>query len=348
MSEFATDDLNHAEEGTKKARGSKKAKANGSTAPKEPIATLEEFKAKAERGFRMTSKGLMWSDPSDDEKPEITISGPFEIKAQCRDDKGDSWGRLLRWQDADEKWHEWAMPVSQLAGDGLDVRRSLLDGGLYVSPNSKARVLLTTYLAGTHVKARARAVSSTGWYGNIFVFPDGAIGTVDGGEIVILKTAHHIDHSYNVRGTLEEWQENVGRFAQGNSRLTLAISMACAATLVGPCGIESGGINYRGISSIGKTTALFVAGSVFGGCGPDGFTKTWRATANGLEGTAVIHTDALLCLDELSQFKWKRGWRGCLYAGQPARQRAHVTRCRPTQTAVMETPFLIYRRDWLG
>jgi putative DNA primase/helicase len=51
---------------------------------------------------------------------------------------------------------------------------------------------------------------------------------------------------------------------------------------------------------VGKTTALSVARSVWGG-GDRGFIRSWRATANGIEGTAAIHSDALLCLDEISQ-----------------------------------------------
>jgi len=247
----------------------------------------------------MTAKGLMWSDPSDQDKPEIVISGSFEVVAECRDDAGSSWGRLLRWKDSDGRAHEWAMPISLLAGDGLDVRRALLDGGLYVSTSPKARNLLTNYLASVHVPARSRAVTSTGWYGQAFVFPDGAIGG-GGDERVILQTPHFVDHSYNIKGTLEDWQTNIAKYAEGNSRLSLALSTAFAAALVGPCGAESGGIHLRGKSSVGKTTALSVAGSVWGG-GNRGFIRSWRATANGLEGTAAIHSDALLCLDEIAQ-----------------------------------------------
>jgi uncharacterized protein (DUF927 family) len=61
------------------------------------------------------------------------------------------------------------------------------------------------------------------------------------------------------------------------------------------------GIHFRGSSSIGKTTALHVAGSVWGGSDSGGFVRSWRATTNGLEAVAAHHNDALLCLDELSQ-----------------------------------------------
>jgi uncharacterized protein (DUF927 family) len=151
-----------------------------------------------------------------------------------------------------------------------------------------------------HVAARLRAVTSTGWFGSTFILPDGAVGVAALDEQFILQTAHVVDHAYNIRGSLIEWQHNIARFAVGNSRLALAISAAFAACLVGPCGAESGGIHFRGRSSVGKTTALNVAGSVWGG-GDRGFIRSWRATANGLEATAAAHSDGLLCLDEISQ-----------------------------------------------
>jgi uncharacterized protein (DUF927 family) len=52
----------------------------------------------------------------------------------------------------------------------------------------------------------------------------------------------------------------------------------------------------------GKTTGLLAAGSVWGGGnGALGFGHSWRSTANGLEGIAEAHNDALLCLDEMGQ-----------------------------------------------
>src|ERR1700745_1204478 len=134
---------------------------------------------------------------------------------------------------------------------------------------------------------------------SVFVFPNCTIGDT-AGEHTILQTDKFLDHNFNVRGSLDEWKENVARFAVGNSRLTLAVSVAFGAALIGPCGYESGGVHYRGCSSIGKTTALVVAGSVWGG-GGGGYVQTWRATANGLEAVAVAHNDTLLVLDELAQ-----------------------------------------------
>lgn len=120
-------------------------------------------------------------------------------------------------------------------------------------------------------------------------------------ERYIVQTTGAVDHAFREEGTLDGWQEQIARYAIGNSRLGLAISAAFAAPLLYPTGSESGGFHFRGGSSTGKTTALTVAGSVWGGGGMRGYVRTWRATSNGLEGVAALHCDALLCLDELSQ-----------------------------------------------
>ena len=265
----------------------------------EPFTVETETPPRYPAGFRMCDRGLVWSDPSDDEKPEVVVAGKFDVVAESRDDAGWSWGVLLRWKDPDGRERDWALPRSMLAGDGTEIRRAFLDGGLYVGAGPKARNLLTTFLSAVHIDQRARAVTTTGWHGNAFVLPDGAIGQPNG-ERVILQTTGAVDHAYNVKGDLTSWRDQVARYAVGNSRLALAISTAFAAALVGPCGAESGGIHLRGRSSIGKSTALHAAGSVWGG-GDRGFIRAWRATSNGLEAAATSHNDALLCLDELAQ-----------------------------------------------
>ena len=87
----------------------------------------------------------------------------------------------------------------------------------------------------------------------------------------------------------------------GNSRVTLAISAAFAAPLLRLLDIEGGGLHFRGSSSIGKTTVLHVAGSVWGGGGVNGYLRRWRTTDNGLEGVALLHCDTLLTLDEIAE-----------------------------------------------
>src|ERR1700733_8412405 len=194
--------------------------------------------------------------------------------------------------------------TTTLVGDGSEARRVLMDGGFYIAPSQTARGLFNSFLLQVRSPARARATQRVGWHGNSFVMPDDCFGA-DERDTLLLQSATAQEHSFRQNGTLESWQQNVARYASGNSRLVLALSAAFAGPLVGPCSAEGGGLHFKGASSTGKSTALHVAGSVWGGGDANGYVRSWRATANGLEGVALGHSDTLLCLDELSQLASK-------------------------------------------
>ena len=223
------------------------------------------------------------------------ICSPLHITAMTRDADGNAWGRLLEFDDQDNRPHRWAMPLELLASDGAEYRRTLLSRGLQIAPSTQARQRLTEYIQTAKVWARARCVEKTGWHCGAYVLPDETLG--EHGERVLLQSLHE-PAPMRCAGTAEQWRDNVAVYCSGNSRLTLAVSMAFAAPLLGISGDESGGLNYQGPSSTGKTTALNLAVSVWGA--PD-YLQRWRATTNGLEATATAHNDALLCLDELAQ-----------------------------------------------
>jgi putative DNA primase/helicase len=101
---------------------------------------------------------------------------------------------------------------------------------------------------------------------------------------------------YGYRGTLADWQNGIGRLTAGQRLGVLAVATAFAGPLLHLSGQDGGGIHVRGSSSTGKTSLARAAASVWG---PRAYTRSWRATANGLEGAAVLATDTLLVLDEL-------------------------------------------------
>jgi uncharacterized protein (DUF927 family) len=164
------------------------------------------------------------------------------------------------------------------------------------SSGDARRKKLVAYLASVRVAGRARSVERVGWHGATFVLPDGAYGDEAGGERAYL--ALELEHTFRVRGTVEDWQREVACHAQGNSRLSFALACAFAAPLMGRLGMESGGFHFFGQSSKGKTTCIEAAGSAWGG---PVYRETWRATANGLEAIALAHCDCLLILDEQGQ-----------------------------------------------
>ncbi|WP_428484906.1 DUF927 domain-containing protein [Rhodopila sp.] len=121
---------------------------------------------------------------------------------------------------------------------------------------------------------------------------------------VIYQPAVNDASLFNTAGTLAEWRDQVAALCVGNSRLLLAVSAAFAGPLLDIAGEEGGGLHFRGSSRVGKTTALRVAASVWGGeagAGAAGYIRQWRATDNAMEGLALAQSDTLLPLDELGQ-----------------------------------------------
>jgi uncharacterized protein (DUF927 family) len=114
----------------------------------------------------------------------------------------------------------------------------------------------------------------------------------------VLDAAAH--GRYETRGSLNEWREGPAQLAIGHVLPVFAISASFAGPLLHLAGMESGGLHFFGPSSIGKTSLLALAASVWGrGDVHDGYVRTWRSTTNGLEGAAVGATDTALILDEL-------------------------------------------------
>lgn len=241
----------------------------------------------------------MWKDPDDADKPAMHIAGCFDIEAMTRDGDGNGWGLLLRWKDKDGRDHRFALPHELLAGDGSEARGVLMSQGFYIAPSRAARTLFNAFLLQVTSPNRALATERVGWNGSAFVLPDECFGG-NLGETLLLQNATSHEHLFRQAGTLEEWQEIPG-LAVGNSRLILALSRSFAGPLLWPCSEEGGGVHFKGSSSIGETTGLHAAGSVWGGGGANGFVGSWRATANGLEGVCLNHSDTFLCLDEMAQ-----------------------------------------------
>jgi uncharacterized protein (DUF927 family) len=131
---------------------------------------------------------------------------------------------------------------------------------------------------------------------------DGTVfGEVPNGERVILQTPVPIVHSFRIAGSLDDWQQHIGRKCVGNPLIQFAVSTAFTGPLLALTEEESCTWHLFARSTRGKTTTQHVAGSVWGGGGVRGFLRSWRATANGLEGVLAAHSDTFLPLDELSQ-----------------------------------------------
>ncbi|AOJ09246.1 DUF927 domain-containing protein [Burkholderia mayonis] len=252
--------------------------------------------------FRVDGRGVWYEgyDRDGNELPPQWICDPLEVAAETRNEANTEWGVLLQFADRDGNPKRWAMPRRMLAGDGAEYRAILLDMGLNIDPSSSAKQRLTSYIQTARSDQRARCTSRIGWHGNAFVLPDRTIGAGD--DLTIFQTDGSIESHFKQSGTLDDWRRELAALCVGNSRLMFCVSSAFAGTLLRFSGQASGGFHLMGNSTVGKTTALRAAASVFGG---RDYMRSWRATSNAMESTAAQHSDGLLILDEIGQVEPK-------------------------------------------
>nr|WP_246013468.1 DUF927 domain-containing protein [Pigmentiphaga humi] len=250
--------------------------------------------------FFVNSQGVFVRRNIKGELIEVWISSRIDVIALARSAESEEWGSLIRFQDRDGVWHQWCIPWNLLGGDPSGFCKTLMGMGAIVSAQKRDRDDLARYLMSVEPGSRCLAVSKPGWHDNRFVLPDGTGAGVGNGETIALQMSDPLLGGFvKARGTLADWQREVAAKCRGNSRLQIAMSVAFTGPVLHWLGEESGGFHFRGNSSIGKTTILLVASSVWGR--PTKFIRPWRATANGLEAVAVQHHDMLLVLDEMSQ-----------------------------------------------
>ena len=254
--------------------------------------------------FEMRVDGLMRR--SEDKRP-WRICGNFDVYSETRtEDDAQIWGLLIRFRDRDGVMQREILTRDLFAGEGAELRSLLARRGLYVNPARGAGALLCQYLANLTTLKRARVVARTGWYridgARVFVLPDEVFGKAP--VEVIYQPVAREPSLFNAGGTLDEWRDTVAARCVGNTRLVLSVSAAFAAPLLELLAEDGGGLHLRGASRVGKTTALRVAASVWGGeagSGAGAYIRQWRATSNAVEGVAAAHSDTLLALDELGQ-----------------------------------------------
>lgn len=222
------------------------------------------------------------------------VCSPLYMEAVTRDGQDNNFGRLLKFKNTLLKWREWPLPMEMLKGSGEDLRGELLSMGVHIDPKSKNE--LNNYLQSRTPQRRILAALQVGWSGDKFVLPDCVFGP--GKDGVIFQSGERNRDEHAVCGTLDGWRSGVAGMAAGNPLLMLGLSAAFAGPLLAKCHAEGGGFHFVGDSSTGKTTIIDAACSVWGG---KNYKRSWRATANGIEGAAVLFSDCLLALDEISE-----------------------------------------------
>lgn len=220
------------------------------------------------------------------------LSGPLLVKGRIRDKNNEGWAKRVTLTDADHVSKEINVSSKLLAGDTKLLAEILLDYGLDFKLEAISE--LKKYLYKSNSDTRFLSVHQVGWHKDLYVLPEKTYGKEEK-EKVLLQLNSKVS-TYRNQGTLQEWQDNIGRYAQDNSRLQAGILFALACSLLTPLGRENMGIHFVGTSSCGKSTALRVACSVYGS-----EFRSWRTTDNAAESWGLSSNDNLLALDDMGQ-----------------------------------------------
>jgi putative DNA primase/helicase len=243
-------------------------------------------------GFRLTEDALMYYDES--AKKYILVSGHIEVVANTEDHGSELTGKLVKFVTRRGETKQLRLHNNIIIKDGDAIHQILSGRGLFVSTQKRAKNKLSEYINACDPKQHAKIIKVSGWHENCYITENGIIGeTAD--ELLIFQSDAE-STAVGTKGDLQDWIENIGKLCVGNSRLILAVSAAFASILLKPCKRENFELHFVGNSSEGKSTALYVAASVFGS---RKYLRSWRSTDNGLEGIAATHNDMLLILDEL-------------------------------------------------
>lgn len=231
-----------------------------------------------------------------DHTSELFLSNALYVDGQTRNKIGGNWGRLLRFSDLDGVVKTWAMPNALLMGDTKDYLKPLANMGLVINTTAKAKALLAAYIQFHPCHHKILCVDSIGWHGKAYALPHRVFG-----DNVVLQTPT-MEHGYQEQGTLSQWQEHIARPCVNHHRLAFALCVSLTGAVLSPLASDSLGFHFVGASSMGKSLALHLGASVWGG---RDFIRTWKATSNGMESVASLHNDGFLALDEIGECEVK-------------------------------------------
>ncbi|WP_295874036.1 DUF927 domain-containing protein [uncultured Zhongshania sp.] len=231
------------------------------------------------------------------------VGGPLNVAARSRDKHSEGWGLLVKFEDFDGLEKEWNIPGCFLVTEGGNKAvEGLIHRGYRLASHRDAKNQLREFLMGYDTTNRVRLVNRMGWHGqNAFMLPDRVIGEP-------AEPLHYYNDApslckISIAGELSDWRDNIAKYCERNSLLTFAVCTAFAGPFLDIQGTESCGFHFFGDSSLGKSTLLKIAASVYGNPNTGEYTKTWRTTDNALEGMAAAHSDCLLVLDEIGQIE---------------------------------------------
>jgi len=292
-------------------------------------------------GFEFRDDGIYsLPDPESDGGSPQWLCSPLIVAAQTVDSNGGRCGKFITGTAATGVCHQFVMSSKDIYRVSKVVDQ-LVDKGFEIRKEKSMQESVSKMLLDWKPEKTILLSEKIGWSDETFKTYLLADGSVVGRKDAIYAPTRPVFSLKGVTscGDLNSWKDTVSLRAVGNPVLITAISLAFAGPLLRINGRNGFGIHFKGLSSTGKTTALTVATSVWGG---GDLIRTWRTTSNALEATAAFANDNFLPLDELAEVRPGAAGEACymLANGQPkirANSQGHAGKASNWKTVVMST-----------
>jgi putative DNA primase/helicase len=281
--------------------------------PKDEIIELngQNYKLTEETLFIEKKVAVQEEESGETKKPKIEWSplcGYIKPTYYTRDKDSNAWGIILEIKDRDLRKKEIFIKTEELAAD-KEILKLLLEKGLkiYDITSKKDCNLIINYINLSDPKLRAIGVDTVGWNDETYILPltkdkrNSYTVTRDDDPQQVKEEYIFQSNSNNARqlvkkGTLADWQDKIGKYLSKNPLLIFSVATAIASTIFGKLEEDGGCIHFSGSSSIGKSTTLHIASSIWGSK-----PSSLRTTDNAAESLCKNSNDGLLLLDELAE-----------------------------------------------
>lgn len=258
-------------------------------------------------GYRVTGAGV-WQ--LREEPPHLQVcAAPLAVVGLARDAGSGVAHLTLRWKHAGQ-WVERTVE----RGVAFDGRKlvGLADHGLPVGSVSAGDVVRYLMAAEAALKVPAVDASSVlGWHsGGRFLWGTTTIGGTSPIMLVADPGGKQLADSFRSGGTMDGWRA-LWRCAESHPRLVLAVYASVAACLLGVIPESKPFVlDYSGVTSTGKSTAMRLAASVWGFPEGDGGERSagdmianWSSTMSNIERRAAMSRNLPTFLDDTKQVR---------------------------------------------
>ncbi|MGN5575831.1 DUF927 domain-containing protein [Enterobacter sp. Lyrl_3] len=245
--------------------------------------------------------GLYWVTPKiDGRSGEVTRPGewlcdPIRTVGVGHDGGGAYFVIEMKPVDSGKIIHE-ALPRNEI---GMAAGWARLRGrGVSITTSSHLLNKLAEYLQRHGERTAWEVTSTAGWHCGAYVMPDGEVIGIPERPVAFCGGSAAVK-GYVVRGTAEEWRDNVASLMRGNHSMMLGTLVGLAAPLNSLAGGSCFGVHLFAQSSSGKTTTVEAATSLYGD--PEMLKLSWDATKYGLTVEAASRNDGFVPIDEIGQ-----------------------------------------------